>query len=263
MANDFVQDLRAIARGLSDDPAEWPYIPCPTCKRSGLTVVADSLVMEEANQSKAWHGREDWDPEFIYGAFRCVMRCYKETCDLVWVTGRTSVYQQNMRDGYQDLLHPLFFMPELPLIQSYGDCPEKIQWAIEAASPILWVDPSSAANRIRAAVEVLMDHEKIPKNDARGRVIPLHQRIEQLKRDKPQFSNVSDLLMAVKWTGNAGSHGDVIRVPDVLDVVEIIDRTIQELYDTSAAKIEQKAKEIVARKGLPAGQIAQLRVPPA
>ncbi|MEV6838593.1 DUF4145 domain-containing protein [Streptomyces sp. NPDC051133] len=265
MPNLFVQDLRRIARGLSDDPKEWPYIPCPTCKRAGLTVVPGSLVLEEANQSQSWRALEYWDVDFIYGAFHCVLRCYKETCDLVRVVGRTSIYMENTEEGYKELLTPLFFMPELPLMQDFGDCPKQVRERIEAASTILWADPSSAANRLRSAVEALMDHEGIPRRGfSKGKSydISLHNRIERFKVAKPEFSEAANLVLAVKWTGNFGSHGGEIRVPDVLDAIDILDRTIQYIYDTSAAGIKKKAEEIIARKGMPASQITQFPVPP-
>lgn len=265
MATLFVQDLRRIARGLSDDPTSWPYIPCPSCKRAGLTLLPDSLVLEEANQSKSWHALDYWDPDFIYGGFHCVLQCYKDTCDIVRVVGRTGVYEKSMEEGYHLDLRPLFFMPELPLIQSFGDCPKQVRERIEAASPILWVDPSAAANRLRSAVEALMDHEGIPRRwSANGKTydISLHNRIERFKTVRSEHSKVANLLLAVKWIGNVGSHGSAIRVHDVLDAIEILDRTIQQVYDTSTALIEEKAEQIIARKGLPTSHFADLPLPP-
>ncbi|MGW5693089.1 DUF4145 domain-containing protein [Streptomyces asiaticus] len=264
MANLFVQDLREIARGLPENPIDWPHIPCPTCKRTGLTLVPNSLVLEEANQSKAWQSLDYWEPDWIYGAFHCVLQCYKKTCDLVRVVGRMSIYESG-EDGYQQLLSPLFFMPELPLVESFGDCPKLVRERIEAASTVLWADPSSAANRLRSAVEALMDHEGIPrKGFSNGKIyeISLHRRIERFKDAKPEFSEVADFMLAVKWTGNAGSHGSAIQVPDVLDAVEILDRTIQHIYDTTTVGLRKKAAEIIARKGLPASQITDLPMPP-
>ncbi|MFB6961726.1 DUF4145 domain-containing protein [Streptomyces sp. NPDC056309] len=172
---------------------------------------------------------------------------------------------ENMQEGYQELLTPLFFMPELPLMQSFGDCPKRVRELIESASPVLWVDPSSAANRLRSSLEALMDWEGIPRrwsSNGKSYDLSLHRRIGRFKDSKPAHSKAADLLLAVKWIGNVGSHGTAIRVPDVLDAVEILDRIIQQLYDTSAMRIEKKAEEIVTRKGVPASQIASLPMPP-
>ncbi|MEV8529873.1 DUF4145 domain-containing protein [Streptomyces sp. NPDC052000] len=172
---------------------------------------------------------------------------------------------KNMEEGYREHLTPQFFMPELPLIQNFGDCPKRVREMIESASPVLWVDPSSAANRLRSSVEALMDWEGIPRrwsSRAKPYDLSLHRRIQRFKDAKPAFSKAADLLLAVKWIGNVGSHGSAIRVLDVLDAVDILDRIIQQLYDTSAARIEKKAEEIIARKGLPASHIVSLPVPP-
>ncbi|WP_159072859.1 DUF4145 domain-containing protein [Streptomyces glaucescens] len=172
---------------------------------------------------------------------------------------------ESMEEGYREHLTPQFFMPELPLIQSFGDCPKQVREMIEAASPVLWVDPSSAANRLRSSVEALMDWEGIPRkwsSNGKSYNLSLHRRIERFKTAKPTFSKAADLLLAVKWIGNVGSHGSVIRVLDVLDAVDILDRIIQQLYDTSPARIERKAEEIIARKGLPASHITSLPMPP-
>ncbi|MFD5901035.1 DUF4145 domain-containing protein [Streptomyces microflavus] len=172
---------------------------------------------------------------------------------------------KDMNEGYVQNLAPQFFMPELPLMQSFGGCPQQVQERIEAASPILWVDPSSAANRLRSAIEALMDHEGIPRRwstNGKKYDINLHKRIERFKKEKKDFAKVADLLLAVKWIGNVGSHGSVIRIHDVLDAIEILDRVIQQLYDTSAAMTEKKAEDIIARKGMPASHITELPPPP-
>ncbi|AIS02599.1 hypothetical protein SGLAU_33355 (plasmid) [Streptomyces glaucescens] len=110
-----------------------------------------------------------------------------------------------------------------------------------------------------------MDWEGIPRkwsSNGKSYNLSLHRRIERFKTAKPTFSKAADLLLAVKWIGNVGSHGSVIRVLDVLDAVDILDRIIQQLYDTSPARIERKAEEIIARKGLPASHITSLPMPP-
>ncbi|MFE9726878.1 DUF4145 domain-containing protein [Streptomyces sp. NPDC005794] len=149
-------------------------------------------------------------------------------------------------------------MPELPLVENFGSCPQMVRERIESASTVLWADPSSAANRLRSAVEALMDHHGIPrKGFSKGKAydVSLHNRIVRFKKARPEFSDAADLMLAVKWTGNVGSHGSGVRVRDVLDAVEILDRTLQVIYDASADEIKKKAEGIIARRGVPASQI--------
>ncbi|MEU4095268.1 DUF4145 domain-containing protein [Streptomyces sp. NPDC026673] len=266
MANLFVRDLREIAYGLSEDPSEWPHIPCPTCKRSGLSLIPGSLVVEEAATSKSWHSHDDWEPDWTFGRFHCVLQCYKKSCDVVRIVGTTNVYLEEHERGYRTVLSPLFFMPELPLVESFGSCPVLVRERIEAAATVLWADPSSAANRLRSAIEALMDHHGIPRKWASGNGkvydISLHGRIERFKLAKSEFAEAADLMLAVKWTGNAGSHGSAVQVSDVLDAVEILDRTLHHIYDTSGDEIKKKAADITARKGMPASQFTSLPMPP-
>ncbi|MEU6214332.1 DUF4145 domain-containing protein [Streptomyces sp. NPDC047023] len=251
MANQLVQDLHQIAQGLSSKSTDWPHIPCPTCKRSSLTLVEGSLDARQATTSAAVDDHPNWEVEWHYGSFSADLRCPKSTCDLVRVVGRTSY--EHMSDpefgpGYEQILTPLFFLPELPLIESFGNCPDAVRKRIEAASTVIWADPSSAANRLRTAVECLMDEFGIQGGT-------LHSRIEKFKKSNPNFSSAANLMLAVKWGGNVGTHDSILQVTDVLNIVEILERTLHEIYDTTAAEIQKKADGMIARKGIPASQI--------
>ncbi|RPK23523.1 hypothetical protein EES37_37850 [Streptomyces sp. ADI91-18] len=253
MKNLFVEDLRVIAAGLPSDPQEWPHIPCPTCKRSGLLV--DSLAEEESPLSKSQQaGGFDWDPSYIHGKFHAVLKCPKSKCETVRLVGTTGHWETE-KYGWDQYYEPLFFLPELPLIQDFGTCPLSVRDRIEAASAVLWVDPSSAANRLRAAVEELMNHHRVPrmginkKNDEFR--LSLASRIEQFSANRPDLSDVVDPLTAIRWLGNAGSHDTVLKVSDALDAVEILTHIIHRLYDTSGEMLIKKVEDVNARRGMP------------
>ncbi|ACU77761.1 conserved hypothetical protein [Catenulispora acidiphila DSM 44928] len=170
-----------------------------------------------------------------------MLKCLKPTCDLVRVMGFMGVWEPGPTAGYQTMLTPTLFLPALPLLEDTSLCPRNVLERVNAAAKILWLDPSSAANRLRSATEALMDSQRI----AFGKT--LHARIEEFRKTEPA---AAELLLAVKWVGNAGSHGDVLGLGDVLDGVEIFDHALRLLYDTSSAEIVRKAAEISARKGL-------------
>ncbi|MFC4501088.1 MULTISPECIES: DUF4145 domain-containing protein [Streptomyces] len=158
-------------------------------------------------------------------------------------------------DDYYEHLYPKFFMPALPLVEIPNACPEPVQDRIGAASKILWVDPSSAANRLRSATEALMDDQGIPRKyaDRHGKIrdATLDRRIEAFKKAKQEYADAADLLLAVKWIGNVGSHEDRLQIPDVLDGVEMLDFTLELIYDDRRDEIKKKAAAITARKGIP------------
>ncbi|MFF9070541.1 DUF4145 domain-containing protein [Streptomyces sp. NPDC014891] len=264
MPNLLIKDLRAIALGFSGGLHEWPSIPCPTCGRSGLTPVADTFVEEEAERSKRWQVEYsgEWEPDWFYGGFHCVLRCSKGGCDLVRVVGKAGMDhllddQGRWYGGWINLLTPSFFHPALPLVQRREGIPRSVQDRIDAASAVLWVDPSSAANRLRSAVEALMDDQGIPRrwsSDKGPYDVNLHRRIENFKAAKTAYSDAADAILAVKWIGNVGSHEDALKISDVLDGAEILDFALEEIYGTRDV-VKKLAAEITARKGVPVGLI--------
>ncbi|MGX4731433.1 DUF4145 domain-containing protein [Kitasatospora griseola] len=266
MPNLLISDLRAIANGLPEKVEEWPSIPCPTCRRGSLAPVSGTFVTEESETSKRWQSEQwdEWQPDWIHGGFHSVLRCGKITCDLVRVVGEMRLgpdFDDCRIWNGQSWAHefkPKFFYPPLPLLQSHEAVPQAVLQRVAAASAVLWSDPSSAANRLRSAVEALMDDQGsvrkgLGKNGPFN--LSLHARIENLAIAKPAFSDAAKMILAVKWMGNVGSHEDALRVSNVLDGVEILDFALSEIYDRSRDVVMQLAAEITARKGAPGHQI--------
>nr|WSX50603.1 DUF4145 domain-containing protein [Streptomyces sp. NBC_00974] len=262
MPNLIIKDLRLIANGLPEDLEEWPSIPCPTCGRGNLIPVGDAFVREESATSKRWRSEswDDWEPDWEHGGFHGILRCGKSTCDSVRVVGDMRVVAEHGEsgtwDGYSYVVEflPKFFHPALPLLPSHEAAPQEVLGRVVAASAVIWIDPSSAANRLRSAVEALMDDQGIPRKGPgrRGPVdFTLHQRIEKLGAAKPAYSDAAEMILAVKWIGNVGSHEDALKISDVLNGAEILDAVLTEMYDTSRDAINKLAAEITARKGMP------------
>lgn len=260
MTNILNRDLRAIAEGLPGDHLEdWPHIPCPTCARGGLLPVHDSFVAEEAETSKTLEHHEGWDPDWIHGGFHGVLACSKKTCDRVRVIGEMNVgYTARRSDQpYEAHWTPTLFLPALPLLENRKLCPPEVGERVDAAAKILWLDPSAAANRVRTAVEALMDDRGVirKKPNREGRVVALNldARIATYKKALPQHTDAADLLLAVKWIGNVGSHEDVLRVPDVLEGVEFLDDALSLIYGAPSDDVRKRAAEVTARRGRPRG----------
>ncbi|MER5555986.1 DUF4145 domain-containing protein [Streptomyces sp. NPDC002793] len=256
MANFLNDELRVIAKGFPENLEDWPHIPCPTCMRGALLPDPDSFVVEESVTSKSLHAHEAWDPEWIQGHFQCVLICRRATCDRVRVIGEMSVGYSGRYDvQYEQDLSPTMFFPALPLLQSRDLCPPAVSERVDAASKILWLDPSAAANRIRAAVEALLDDQKTirEKTNGAGKAIrlSLDNRIATFKTALPQHADAADLLLAVKWIGNVGSHEDVLRISDVLEGVEFLDHALSLIYDKNRDDVKKRASEVTARRGRP------------
>ncbi|MCZ4516467.1 DUF4145 domain-containing protein [Streptomyces sp. ActVer] len=256
MANLLIKDLREIAKGFPESLDDWPHVPCPTCTRGVLLPVPDSFVAEESVTSKSLHDHDVWEPEWIRGTFHCLLTCRKETCDHVRVIGEMTVGWAGRDDvQYEQHWTPTMFFPALPLLESRGLCPSEVGERVDAAAKLLWLDPNAAANRIRAAVEALMDDRGVIRTKlnraAKAVRLSLDNRIATFKSALPQHADAADLLLAVKWIGNVGSHEDVLRIPDVLEGVEFLDQALSLVYDTNRDDMKKRASEVTARQGRP------------
>ena len=77
--------------------------------------------------------------------------------------------------------------------------------------------------------------------------LSLHQRIERLPK---KHANLKDLLFAIKWLGNAGSHSTrSITMDDVMDAYEIMDEVLGEVYPSKKRSARKIAKEINIKRG--------------
>ncbi len=105
-----------------------------------------------------------------------------------------------------------------------------------AAFSLYWIDLAACLNRIRNALELVLDDLKVPKSTLdkvkkkRNR-LNLHHRIEKLKSDRPKLKDICDWMMAVKHLGNAGSHPGVpVFADDVFDGFDILERVLKDMY---------------------------------
>ena len=82
-------------------------------------------------------------------------------------------------------------------------------------------------------------------NKGKRTSLTLHKRIEMLPT---KYSHIKDLLFAIKWLGNAGSH-DTLSTKDVMDSYKLTERVLEELFDNRAAEVVKLAKAINKKKG--------------
>ena len=63
--------------------------------------------------------------------------------------------------------------------------------------------------------------------------------------------HLKDLILAIKWLGNAGTHdgGAKVTLDDVMDAYELTDHILQEVYSPKLAKLHKLAKKVNKQKG--------------
>jgi hypothetical protein len=91
----------------------WPAWMCPTCQKSTLNLIADTLKSEETGESKASQTHEAWDPDWTVARFSALFRCANRDCgEVVTCTGNMRVVDDG-EDGYEPRYTPLYFHPPL------------------------------------------------------------------------------------------------------------------------------------------------------
>lgn len=79
------------------------------------------------------------------------------------------------------------------------------------------------------------------------RSISLHRRIQLLP---PKYAHLKEMILAIKWLGNAGSHStETITRDDVLDSYELTEHILQEVYSSKKKKLVALAKHVNKKKG--------------
>jgi uncharacterized protein YbaR (Trm112 family) len=228
---------------------ELPVLLCPVCRRASLELVPESFEKFESLESVKARDDEYWELTWVNGYFHGSLVCSRTLCGNkyaiagLWKVDRYSNPDlDDLDDIGVDYLSVTYILPAFPLMDYPDRVPDQVREAIAGASQVLLSDASAAANRLRSAIEVLLDSQRIPKFQTRN----LHARIEQLEKKKP---DAAKHLMATKVIGNDGSHKrQIMPLSEVLDGMEHFARALELLYDRSDAALERRAAALINRK---------------
>lgn len=215
----------------------WPQLPCGECATGELQVGTPS----EIDVSARYREHEAWEPEWISGHFSVQAECSNRGCrSIALIAGKmkvdTDVNEHGHWYGQYDTFYELKYCePPLRLLTIPDGTPDDVKRAIGSASRVIWIDPSSAANRLRVAIEHLLTDLGVPKLKS------THRRIERLAAARP---GVASVLEAVKWIGNSGSHTGPTSLKDVLEGVALLERALVLVYDDTADQLDELAREI-------------------
>ena len=241
----------------------WPNLPCPRCRVGTLKIVDDSIAKTETSSSKAARTRAEWDPDWIHKRFIATMACSGPTCgDIVSVCGEIvcNWFYDYDSEGHSHALVteyyvPRFFEPASPVFEIPDKCPKIVRDELKKAFALIWSDVGSSENRLRVAVEALMNEHNIQKKakitpgEKKGKLrgLSLHQRIER-------FGSTAEIastqLMAIKWLGNVGSHAAMHQLTraDLLDAFKHFEFALDLAYSKKGL-LEKRAKHIIKNKG--------------
>lgn len=238
-----------------ENPPDWS---CPTCGKGILQIKEESFTKEELRRSREDHFHEAWEPEWIEYIYTCILVCSNDKCkEVVANSGTGSVDYDLIADEYSEpnqvhveFFLPRYFEPHLKLIHIPDNCPESVSSPLNESFKLFFTSPSAASNNVRIAIEELLTELKVKrftKSNGKRRFISLHQRIELLPEKYAQFK---DIILAIKWLGNAGSHGHgEVTMDDVLDAYELTEHILGEVYESKVKKLKAIAKKVNKKKG--------------
>ena len=236
-------------------PQDWQ---CPTCQKGLLRIKNGTFFSNESSLSKSAHGHDDWDPGWVSSVYSCLLECSNDSCkETVSSTGEGFVDWdiEHDEDGYPqqvygDFFKPLFFQPHLKFITTPENTPDEVLVKLNESFQLFFSSPSAASNHVRAAVESMLNDLNVNRyrvSNGKRRLINLHQRIDLLPS---KYTELKELLIAVKWLGNAGSHsGKDLTADDVMDSYEIMEHVLSEIYGDKTTKLKALAKKVNKAKG--------------
>ncbi len=242
----------------------WPQLPCPSCKVGTLKIDKNSISKTETRLSKAAHSKDEWEPDWIEERFIAILTCANPSCtDNVFVCGKITKEWDWSTDSdgnsfteLDDYYNPHFFEPALPVFPIPNKCPRKVRDELIRAFALIWSDVGSAGNRLRVAVESLMNECKIQKkakiktgkNKGKFRELTLDERIKKFEEKQ---EDAATQLMAIKWLGNIGSHAGlaVLTRDDLLDAFEHFEYALDLIYLKSGTNLVKRAQHIIKKKG--------------
>jgi hypothetical protein len=154
--------------------------------------------------------------------------------------------------AYESFYRVRYVEPPLAIVAVPSACPQEVAESIMAASRMLWMDSGGAANRLRTAVELLLNALGVRKTSSGRKRLTTHARIEALRSSRPE---VAEVLEAVKWIGNSGSHPQQLTTQVVLEGAVLLEHALKLVYDSSSKDIARLAKKINRRRG-PAAKVS-------
>jgi hypothetical protein len=241
-----------------------PDWACPSCNRTSLKLVPDSVHEEETRESV--HRREafeeNWDPVDERSVFVAILKC--DHCGEVLTTaGVTSVretFQAPDEVDYVVVFDPHYVSAAPHIFALANAVPKEIQELTARAFQLFWTDDASCANAIRQVIEAVLTDQKVPRyprakprapgTKAKARS-PLSLGTRILAYEKKR-QELKDHLHAIRWIGNAGSHSrrgaKALQRSDLFDAFEILRLLLTEIYEEQTARLKAMAKQISTTK---------------
>jgi len=219
-----------------------PDWKCPYCKIGTLHLDDDDFRHEETNESKKDRENPNWESDWIKYTFVAFLQCTNCNDQTAVIGEGKSSFSTDLQTGeplVDEEFMPKYFCPTLPLFELPPGTPVTVKTHIDESLALAWSDFSAAGNKLRISIERLID-EISPNSTG-----TLHDKIENLKAP---WNEIKELLLAIKWLGNEGSHEAKLEEYDVAFAYEAIKVVLNEIYG-SKKDIEKLAQLVNSSRG--------------
>lgn len=231
---------------------EVPPFLCPTCGRGNLSMIENGLnairPVYAAPESGGYSPDEDW------GRFTLMLKCGVRTCgEIVLAVGTYQAEVVHKQSGTfaERRLRPTYMSPGPSLCEMPDNTPETVREVLEQSFSLFWADLGATANKLRVAAERILNDQGVKQYNRTGKRVPLPfaKRIELYSQTN---AGQKEVLDALRWVGNHGSHSGEVARDDVLTAFELIQSALQDLYGNHYKKdLARRGRDLVARRGKP------------
>ena len=224
---------------------DYPSLPCPHC-RAPLNFDNDSLSVRTSAHNAQLVNLTDIGEAL--SSFSAWLTCGHAKCGQhVAVSGSCTyryAYDHQGDTITERVFSPKSLLPGPPLIALPRDIPESVRGMLLSSSNLFWLENEACANRLRVALEFILEDQGFPAVASDGKLLSLHRRIDEWHSTYGALT-VATSLMAIKWLGNDASHTDGITRTRLLDAYDILSLLLKRLYPLDERDIDELAENIV------------------
>ena len=217
---------------------------CSCCGDGVLKFKSGTFFSTETVESRNAQSHDEWEPDWISYVFSGGLIC--QSCGSPFYVSGTGTVEEQWDDVegqiHYDVFYPLFFVPTIHLFNIPINTPAQVKKIIESAFSLAWADYSASGNKLRVALEIIIDG-LIPKSkDSLG--IKINSLPEKM-------ADIKAKLNAIKWLGNEGSHVANLEECDLAFAFKVIEKVLLTLYpsEDDTEKLMEQVHLINKNKG--------------
>lgn len=241
-------------------PDRFPSPRCPECGAGTVSFDKPAEFVTAATRQAREH--DAWDPDWEHGTFLAKGTCGASHCQQVVIaTGKWKVGYKS-RDGfpasYNDQfatfyrvsqIYPPLRLIELPEDAALNEALGGIADGLLTAGTVLFTAPGLAATALRGCIERFLSNEGVTKTTEKGKFRQLDERLTEWREGDASRDGIANLMLAVKWLGNAGTHeNNTLTIGDVVEGARLLNEAFHQLYVSPA--INAAANAINESRGL-------------